>query len=376
MRSQSRNLLAIASIYSLVTAHPHPSEHSSIKPRITASRKFDAGDMYANWPSYDQLPLDASYPTKAAWGVWGADDVQGALNHIINATILAARDEIKLGRAINLNMDLNAFITPINPNRKPLNHVFQPGSGYSDDVVVLNTQVSTQYDGLRHFPYSTDSNTTTYQWYNDLIENYDDVIGPAPTTVLGIQQAAQKGIAGRAVLLDFAGWAETQNISYSAFTGYGINTTQLDAVACWQGLPANWSKPGDILLVRTGWIQQYLNLTTYNQEILPWDPELGSVGVNASDDSLAWLWEKKLALVGADNPAFESTPFDKTISGVPRSMHQVFIGGWGQSIMEFLDLETLAAELHALGRSTFFLTIQTLNINTGIASPPNAMAIL
>jgi hypothetical protein len=49
--------------------------------------------------------------------------------------------------------------------------------------------------------------------------------------------------------------------------------------------------------------------------------------VNASDDSLAWLWEKKLALVGADNPAFESTPFDKTISGVPRSMHQVFIGG-------------------------------------------------
>jgi hypothetical protein len=49
-------------------------------------------------------------------------------------------------------------------------------------------------------------------------QNFDDVIGPAPTTVLGIQQAAQKGIAGRAVLLDFAGWAETQNISYSAFT--------------------------------------------------------------------------------------------------------------------------------------------------------------
>ncbi len=32
----------------------------------------------------------------------GADDVQGALNHITNATILAARDEIKLERAINL----------------------------------------------------------------------------------------------------------------------------------------------------------------------------------------------------------------------------------------------------------------------------------
>lgn len=32
----------------------------------------------------------------------GADDVQGALNHITNETILAAGDEIKLGRAVNL----------------------------------------------------------------------------------------------------------------------------------------------------------------------------------------------------------------------------------------------------------------------------------
>jgi hypothetical protein len=79
---------------------------------------------------------------------------------------------------------------------------------------------------------------------------------------------------------------------------------------------------------------------------LPWDPELGSVGMNASDDSLAWLWEKKLALVGADNPAFESTPFDKTISGVPRSMHQVFIGGE----LKILHLKTGSAKTqHRLG---------------------------
>jgi hypothetical protein len=120
----------------------------------------------------------------------------------------------------------------------------------------------------------------------------------------------------------------------------------------------------------------------------------------ASDESLAWLWEKKLAFVGADNPAFESLPFNKTIGGVPRSLHQVFIGGesskafplpsllshvlvlmernvgWGQSIVEFLDLETLAETLHELKRSTFFLTLQNLNIVSGIASPPNALAIL
>ena len=35
----------------------------------------------------------------------GADDVQGALNHITNATIRAAGDEIKLGKAINMKWD-------------------------------------------------------------------------------------------------------------------------------------------------------------------------------------------------------------------------------------------------------------------------------
>jgi hypothetical protein len=217
MKSPNLLVLAAGSILPYhATAHPHPvSEFQN--PKVLVSRKFDQRDLYANWPSYDQLPLDPSYPTKAAWGVWGADDVQGALNHITNETILAAACEIKLGWAINLNLGLNEFITPINTARKPLNHLFQPGDSYTDDVVVLNTQVSTQYDGLRHFPYSTNGNTTTYQWYNDLIDNYEQVIGPSPTSVLGIQQAAQKGIAGRGVLLDWAGWAETQNISYSAF---------------------------------------------------------------------------------------------------------------------------------------------------------------
>jgi kynurenine formamidase len=116
--------------------------------------------------------------------------------------------------------------------------------------------------------------------------------------------------------------------------GYGINTASLDAVATWQGLPTNWSKPGDILLIRTGYMKAYRNLTAYEQETMPWNPELGSVGMNASDDSLAWLWEKKLALVGADNPAFESLPMDKSIGGVPRSLHQVFIGGESHIVPE------------------------------------------
>ena len=107
-----------------------------------------------------------------------------------------------------------------------MNHLFQPGDGYTDDVLVMNTQISTQFDGLRHFPYSTNNSVSTYQWYNDLIADYEDVIGPTPSTVLGIQQAAQKGIAGRGVLLDYAGWAEANGVNISAFTVRSFPNTQ------------------------------------------------------------------------------------------------------------------------------------------------------
>ncbi|KAJ7737418.1 hypothetical protein DFH07DRAFT_707421, partial [Mycena maculata] len=63
---------------------------------------FDPSNPYANWPSYAQLPLIPSFPTKAAWGVWGDTDQFGALNHITNATILASKEEIQTGRAFNL----------------------------------------------------------------------------------------------------------------------------------------------------------------------------------------------------------------------------------------------------------------------------------
>ncbi|KAJ7487033.1 hypothetical protein FB451DRAFT_1363175 [Mycena latifolia] len=347
-------------------------------PRTLVARTFNDSNLYANWPNYDQLPLHPSFPTKAAWGVWGDSDEFGALNHITNKTILAAKSEIRVGRAFNLNLELGMPDPPLNPSRPPLIHSIQPFSGYQDDIITLNTQISTQFDGLRHFPYSTDSDQSTYQFYNDLI-TFEDIVAPGGTSTLGIQNAAQKGIAGRGVLLDWGGWMESKNVTYDAFTAITIPTADLDAVAKWQGLdPASFTKPGDFLVVRTGFTKQYRALSAHEQAILPFreDADAQWLGVEASDATLRWLWEKKLSLVGSDNPAFESVPFNGTIGGVPRALHQVFIGGWGQSIVEFLDLEDLAAACHELKRYAFFFSLQNLNVVGGVASPPNAMAIL
>ncbi|KAJ7018906.1 hypothetical protein C8F04DRAFT_357866 [Mycena alexandri] len=349
-------------------------------PRTRVSRGFNASDPYANWPTYDQLPLDPSFPTKAAWGVWGDTDELGALNHINTTTILAAKSEIQTGRVFNLNLDLAMPDPPLNPLRHPLIHDIEPQAGYQDDVLTLNTQISTQYDGLRHFPYSTNFSQSSYQFYNDLL-TFNDIVAPGGSSTLGIQNAAQKGITGRGILLDWAGWMESKKASFDAFATVIITTTDLDAVAEWQGLdPALFAKPGDFLVIRTGFTKQYQALSVHEQDLLPFrqGADMQWVGVEASDATLRWLWDKKLSLVGSDNPTFESAPFDEgpIESPVPRSLHQVFIGGWGQSIVEFLDLETLAAACHELQRYSFFFTLQNLNVVGGIASPPNAMAIL
>ncbi|ESK83621.1 hypothetical protein Moror_12031 [Moniliophthora roreri MCA 2997] len=351
----------------------------SILPTIALSRplqarQFNSSDIYANWPSYDQLPLDPSFPTKAAWGVWGADDELGALNHITQETIKAAKAEIEHGVAINLNLELDVPNPPFNPTRPEMTHAFIAFQGHQDDIISLNTQVSTQYDGLRHYPYSTDGNVSTYQFYNDLI-SFDDIF-TSRTNALGIQSAAQKGIAGRAVLIDWAGWKESQGEEYNPFTNYSIPTSDLDQVISWQGLdPNTFVRPGDFLIVRTGFMKQYAALPVHEQNVLPFGNS-SAIGIEASEETLEWIWERKVSIVGADNPAFERLPNDGTILGETRNLHQIFLGGWGLSIVEFLDLGKLAEECHSRNRFSFFFTIQNLNIVRGIASPPNALAIL
>ncbi|KAK6988407.1 hypothetical protein R3P38DRAFT_3332065 [Favolaschia claudopus] len=313
-----------------VVADARPTPH----PLTLVSRAFDDSDIYANWPTIR--------PTSAS--SIGENDELGALNHIRNSTILAAKSEIQLGRAINLNLELSMPDPPL---------ILLGGPSSMRYVITLNTQISMQFDGLKHFPYSTNASQATYQFYNDLIK-FDDIVTPesTPGTLkLGIQNAAQKGIAGRGVLLDWAGWMASKNATF-VFSETRIPPSDLDAVAACQGLNAStFFNPGDFLVLRIGFTKH---------------------------DMLRWLWEKKLSLVGSDNPAFESLPNlpGEVIDGEMRSLHQVFIGGWGMSIVEFLNLEELAQTCHELGRYSFFFTIQNLNIPGGIASPPNAMAIV
>lgn len=58
------------------------------------------------------------------------------------------------------------------------------------------------------------------------------------------------------------------------------------------------------------------------------------------------------------------------------SLHEAFLAGWGMPIGELFDLRRLAERCDALRQWTFLFTSMVLITHGGIASPPNAQAIL
>lgn len=122
---------------------------------------------------------------------------------------------------------------------------------------------------------------------------------------LGIHHLARRGIAGRAVLLDYGRWALKNNPEFDPFKRIEITVQELEQVAEAQGVTF---EPADILLVRTGWMAQY---ERYGEEVKNHidDKENPScAGVKACEETFRWIWDHHFAAVGSDNFPFEAFP--------------------------------------------------------------------
>lgn len=129
---------------------------------------------------------------------------------------------------------------------------------------------------------------------------------------------------------------------------------------------------GDVLLVRSGWLAAYRNLTIEERAALPDRKVRSSCGVEASEESIRWHWDNAFSAVAGDTVAYEAWPSPKPW-GV--SMHEVFLSGWGMPIGESFDLEALSEKCAKEGRWTFLFVSVPLNVPAGVASPPGAVAI-
>lgn len=108
------------------------------------------------FPFFSSLPLDPNGPPGNAWGRFGLNDELGMLNLLTPAVVARAAQEITTGIRVSLDWPLNKPRRP-SYGRPGLNHkiINRPkGSDLrvvNDDMVTFNTQISTQWDGFRHF---------------------------------------------------------------------------------------------------------------------------------------------------------------------------------------------------------------------------------
>ncbi|KAK7957716.1 hypothetical protein PG988_012564 [Apiospora saccharicola] len=329
---------------------------------------------YDNLPDFDSLPEVEGMPKGCAWGLFDQDgkkDTLGCLNLLTPSVIREAYKEARDGVTFSLNHAMDMIKAPT--GRAPTTHNIlswkddiAPGGQCThtcfDDEVSFNTQASSQWDSLVHYPHQG-----TGLAYNGAcrripsIDHWHD----------------RGGVVGRGVLLDYRAYAEAKGIEYEPMSRHTITIEDLEAVAVHQGTEF---KRGDILVIRTGMAEDLAPMTGEQQLQKMMDGQGGLMGVEGNEKAAKWFWNKHFAAVAADNFSFEVYPPQKpdgTLGdGADLVLHPYFLSLFGLTIGELWNFKALSEYCAKAGRYTFLLTSAPLNIPGLVASPPNAIALM
>lgn len=180
---------------------------------------------------------------------------------------------------------------------------------------------------------------------------------------------AKRGIAGRAIFIDWYAWAQQHKPvgSIDAMSSHAVPFSEIIAALRFQGLDEKVFRPGDIIIIRFGYIYQYETMSLEKREKLSElyktkKPE--NIGIKPSYELLKFLWDNKIAAIGGDSRSFEVWPCTEE----KWHLHEWLLAGWGLPIGELFYLETLAELSGTLKRYTFFFSSSPMNASG--PSPP------
>jgi len=327
-------------------------------------------------PSYAELLARTDAPRGSSWGVFGAEDEFGMLNFLTPERVVAATKCVRRGAVFNLDCALDAFDPPVIAHRKTVRHtIFGNGIHHRDDYLDgFYLQSTTQVDGLRHFRHPL------HGFYNGM----PDAAIAEGSPRLGINRFAERGIVGRGVVIDIERYLAQRGDRLDYRSAQPIPTALIDAAATAQGVAF---RPGDILLLRTGWMRMYFAEMS-PEERRDFPRNMRTPGLRQGHDTLAWLWDHQFALCAADNVALEcmppvaETPFAAELAGAPGMypghvgmMHPYLIALLGLAIGELWSLDALAEDCARDGVWECLVTVKPLNLTGGVGSPANALAV-
>jgi kynurenine formamidase len=318
-------------------------------------------------PPFSDLPLDKEGPAGNAWGLYGPDDELGALNMLTPSVIKDAAQEIQTGERVSLDWHLNLPSFP-SFKRPPFSWrmLNKAPRTVNDDFIDINTQSSSQWDGFRHYGYQK-----AKRFYGG--RSQADI---EASNVIGIDRVAHAGgITTRGVILDYPRYLQRKGrAAVDALSASSVSADELKDMLKETGVQ---TRPGDLLLLRTGFTAAYSELNAQERKDLSTKSET-YLGVESSKDVLEWIWTSGFAAVAGDAPSFEMSPlvgkhnepggiwkvesWEEEMQG-GGLLHQWLLGGWGVMIGEMWDLERLCERAGELGRWTCFVSSVPLKVS-------------
>ncbi|KAJ5382249.1 hypothetical protein N7517_000160 [Penicillium concentricum] len=318
------------------------------------------------FPSFDELPPVPGQPQGSLWNFFDKDgkkDELGTLNILTPSVVRETSEEIQLGYHVQLDWPLDRLEFPGLGRQKTTHSVkdMRPeGFEGLDDEIFMNTQISSQWDSLKHWSIQKQG-----LFYNGL-----DMKEALESPRNGIHNICDRGgIVGRGILVDWLRWWEIHNSGKtppSPIQSYAISVSEIEQVLKWQGTE---TKQGDIFIIRTGYVRWYEQADTATRRHGTQEQNC-AIGVANTIETVHWLYDKHFSAVASDTLSFESWPYPEACC-----LHEWLLCQWGTPIGELWDLEQLSRKCASLGKWSFFLTSAPLHIKGGIGSPPGAIAI-
>lgn len=218
--------------------------------------------------------------------------------------------------------------------------MYAEGTGAAVDLICCPTHIGTHIDALGHF-----SKNGQLCGGKPVAGNQDKLAG---LKAHGVETVAP--ILRRGLLLDVAAYRKEEALKAQ----YPIEARELEETAKWAKVAI---QPGDVVLVRTGYIKHWPTFTYANVA-------QGLPGVAIS--GARWLAEHGIFMGGADSMAFEKLPEP----AMPVHVH--FLVEKGIHLLEVANLEALSRD-----RVYEFLFVASpLKIVGATGSPVRPLAIV
>jgi Putative cyclase len=319
------------------------------------------------YPTFAQLLEREGGPAGTSWGLFPEPE-RGTPSFITRDTILEATNCIRTGTVFGLDYPADAFDPGMSLKRSAPRHtIYSSHPAHRDDYLDgYYLQGSTQIDGLRH------RRADDVGFYNGIP---DDRIREG-TPDLGIQEWADNPIVGRGVLVDLDGHRNALGEPIDHAAGEPLSLDLIREAIEAQSLTI---RPGDVLMLHTGWCEWFLALTVEEKQRIR--DGRRATGIAQTQDFVAWAWDHRLAILAADNFAFEclpvvpESPFQKSAPNDHGMMHQQLLAKLGMPLGELWRLGPLSRHMKTTGQWDAFISIKPLNITGGTGSPANATAL-